>query len=794
MNGETEISTKNITLDKINAGQDAVIISVNNEDKALRSHILNMGLTPGTEVTLIKKAPLGDPLEFRLRGYELTLRKETASKIIVGDIHTAHEFIRQKIHFEEIEHSQIGENISYINKKTKAPLKTKLKFALIGNQNSGKTTLFNKLTGSNQHVGNFPGVTIDRTDGNLIQNKNIMITDLPGIYSLSPYSSEEIVTRDFILNEKPDGIINIVDATNIERNLFLTMQLMELNVPMVIALNMMDEIEANSGSIDINGIEKFLGIPVVPIAAAKNEGLEELVEHAMNVTRYENLPNRLDFCIESDGKEGGVHRCLHSLISQIENHAKAAKIPVRFAVTKLVEDDNLIKQALRFDDNELETIEKQIQQMETETQQDRVSALADMRFNFIENICKKYVSKPNYTKEYELSNKLDKILTGKYTAIITFLCIMAFILYLTFGPVGTFLSDIVENLIGFTTNIVDKLLTSYGLNKTFHSLIIDGIFAGVGSVLSFLPIIIVLFFFLSILEDTGYMARVAFVMDKALRKIGLSGRSFVPMLIGFGCSVPAIMASRTLPSERDRKMTIFLTPFMSCSAKLPIYAFFTAAFFKRNEVLVVISLYLIGIIVGIILAYIMKLFVFKGNPVPFVMELPNYRFPNASNVYRLIYTKSRDFITKAFTIIFWATIIIWFMQTFDCRLNIVADSSQSLLADIGNLLVPIFTPLGINDWRISTAFISGFMAKESVVSTLTVLIGGDVSQLPNYFTKLTAFVFLVFSLLYTPCVAAIATVKRELGKRYACLVILMQCAIAWFVSFIVYKLGCIILY
>ncbi|MBQ9245469.1 ferrous iron transport protein B [bacterium] len=782
-----------MTLDKLKVGQDAIIVSVNNDDKALRNHIINMGLTPGVEITLIKTAPLGDPMEFRLRGYELTLRKENAAGIVIKDIHNAHECPNRKIIFKEIEHSQIGEKRNYSLAKNKFPTKKKLKFALAGNQNSGKTTLFNKLTGSNQRVGNFPGVTIDRTDGLIKDNKDITITDLPGIYSLSPYSKEEIVTRDFILNEKPDGIINIVDATNIERNLYLTMQIIELNIPMVIALNMMDEVEKNNGSIDINGLENLLGVPVIPISAAKNEGIDELIEHAINVARYEDRPKRLDFCEENEGKQGAVHRCIHAIIHQIEDNAKAVNIPVRFAATKLVENDNLIKSALMLNEQKQETVEKQIQQMEYEAQTDRIAALADMRFSFIEKLCNQFVSKPQNSKEYEFSNKIDKILTGKYTALLAFLCIMTFILYLTFGPVGTFLSDIMEKGIEIITNFVDDKLTQYGLNRIFHSLIIDGIFAGVGSVLSFLPIIVVLFFFLSILEDTGYMARVAFVMDKTLRKIGLSGRSFVPMLIGFGCSVPAIMASRTLPSERDRKMTILLTPFMSCSAKLPIYAFFTAAFFTKNEVIIVISLYLIGIFTGIILAYIMKLFVFKGNPVPFVMELPNYRFPSAINVYRLIYIKSKDFITKAFTIIFWATIVIWFLQTFDYQLNIVTDSSNSLLADLGNILVPVFRPLGITDWRISTAFISGFMAKESVVSTLTVLIGGDVEQLPLYFTKLSAFVFLVFSLLYTPCVAAIATVKRELGKRYAIGVVLIQCTIAWLVAFIVYNIGNILL-
>ncbi len=782
------------TLDKLKVGQDAVIVSVENDDKALRAHILNMGLTPGVEVTLIKTAPLGDPMEFRLRGYELTLRKDNASKITITDVHQTHNVEPKREKFQETEHSKVGETTKYKLDKKKVQTKTRVRFALVGNQNSGKTTLFNKLTGSNQHVGNFPGVTVDRVDGIIKGDKNLVITDLPGIYSLSPYSKEEIITRDFILNEKPDCIVNIVDATNIERNLLLTLQLIELNIPMVIAINMMDEIKENSGSIDINGLENILGVPVIPISASQNEGIDELVEHATNVARYEEHPNRLDFCEDKDGKEGALHRCIHSILHEIQDHAELAKIPPRFAGTKLVEDDKLIKKALMLDKNEASAIEKQIKQMEAETGMDRISAMADMRFSFIEKLCNQFVSKPKESKGYEFSNKLDKILTGKYTALLAFLCIMGFILYMTFGPVGTFLSDVFNTCIEYITSLADRALTVYGLNKVFHSLIIDGIFAGVGSVLSFLPIIVILFFFLSILEDTGYMARVAFVMDKALRKIGLSGRSFVPMLIGFGCSVPAIMAARTLPSERDRKMTIFLTPFMSCSAKLPVYAFFTAAFFAKNEIWVVMSLYFIGIIVGIIFAYIMKLFAFKGNPVPFVMELPNYRFPSAINVYRLIYTKSKDFMTKAFTIIFWATIAIWFLQNFDLHLNLVQNPSDSMLAVLGNLLVPVFKPLGINDWRISTAFLSGFMAKESVVSTLTVLIGGEASMLPAYFTKLTAFVFLVFTLLYTPCVAAVATVKRELGRLYAVGVVLLQCSIAWFVAFVVYQAGRHILY
>ena len=788
------MATENITLDKIEVGKDAIIDSINCDDRALRHHILDMGLTPGVEVTLIKTAPMGDPLEIRLRGYELTLRKDDASKITVTDIHDAHNCPRKNAVFSDTEHSKIGEEHHYRTRKAnKAQPKTKLLFALAGNQNSGKTTLFNKLTGSHQHVGNFPGVTVDRTDGMLKGVKDVTITDLPGIYSLSPYSSEEIVTRNFILNEKPDGIINIIDATNIERNMFLTMQLIELDVPMVIALNMMDEVNESGGSIDVNGLEAELGVPVIPVSASKNQGIQELVEHALNVAKYEEHPGRLDFCEADDGKEGAVHRCIHSIIHLIEDHARAARIPVRFAATKLTEGDKLIQLALGLDEQEKNNCEQIIKTMEEERGLDREAALADMRFSFIEKLSQQFVQKPTESAGYKLSKNIDRILTGKYTAIPAFILIMAFIFYITFGHAGIFLSDVMEYGIGWFTGVTDSALSAYGLNRVVHSLIIDGIFAGVGSVLSFLPVIVVLFFFLSILEDTGYMARVAFVMDKLLRKIGLSGRSFVPMLIGFGCSVPAIMATRTLPSERDRKMTIFLTPFMSCSAKLPIYALFTAAFFAKHQVVVILSLYLIGIIVGIIFAYFMKFFVFKGEPVPFVMELPNYRMPSLLNVYRLIYAKSKDFITKAFTIIFWATILVWFLQTFDSRLNLVTDASQSLLAILGNFIVPVFKPLGITDWRVSTAFITGFMAKESVVSTLSVLLGGSTDKLPMLFTNLTAFVFLVFSLLYTPCVATIATVKRELGRFYALLVIIVQCSIAWFAAFLVYNAGKMIL-
>lgn len=764
-------------LDSLEAGKEGYIVSIECEDKALRSHILNMGLTPGVEVKLIKTAPMGDPLEIRVRGYELTIRKSEASKIIIADIHEAHNCPRRNKEFKKIDHSRKGEQT--IRKKNTPP-KTKLLFALAGNQNSGKTTLFNKLTGSNQHVGNFPGVTVDKKEGILKGNQNVTITDLPGIYSLSPYSSEEIVTRDFILHEKPDGIINIVDAANIERNLFLTMQLLELNIPMVIALNMMDEVAESGGSIDINGLEAELGVPVIPISAAKNQGIEELIEHALNVAKYCELPERVDFCEEA------VHRCIHSIIHLIEDHANSARIPVRFAATKLAEKDAIIVQALGLDENEIKTCNHIVKELEEEeTGMDSEEALADMRFGFIEKLCSEFVSKPEESIGHKLSVNADKILTGKYTAIPAFLFILGIIFYLTFGPIGSTLSNIMNAGIDKLTSFTDSALTAYGLNPVVHSLIIDGIFAGVGSVMSFLPVIVVLFFFLSILEDSGYMARVAFVMDKILRKAGLSGRSFVPMIIGFGCSVPAIMASRTLPSERDRKMTILLTPFMSCSAKLPIYALFTAAFFKENQIIVILCMYLIGMFIGIIMAFILKYFVFKGEAVPFVMELPNYRMPDAGNVYRLIYTKAKDFITRAFTIIFWATIVIWFLQTFDMRLNLVTNSADSLLAMLGNLLTPVFQPIGLNDWRISTAFITGFMAKESVVSTLSVL-SNDISEM---FTPITAFVFMVFCLLYTPCVAAIATVRRELGRRYAVMVVLMQCSIAWLAAFAIYRLA-----
>lgn len=778
------------TLAELPAGKSAVISSIECEDKALRSHIMNMGITPGVRITMVKKAPLGDPLEINVRGYELTLRKNDAAKINITDAGKFCPLPPKSQDFSNIEHSKIGESSTYQNKKDSPDYPERpLRLALVGNQNCGKTTLFNKLTGANQHVGNFPGVTIDRTDGIVKNHPEVTITDLPGIYSLSPYSKEEIVSRNFILNEKPDAIINIVDAGNIERNLFLTMQLIELNVPMVIALNMMDEVNKNGGNVNVNALENVLGVPVIPISAAKNEGVEELIEHAVNVARYKEFPHRLDFCDADSKTEGCLHRCIHSIVHLIEDHAKRANLPPRFAATKLIEGDMPIINALNLDKSEKQTCSRIISDMEKERGLDKEAALADMRFSFIERLCEAFVFRPEETIGHKLTIYADKILTGKYTALFAFIAIMASIFYLTFGSLGLFLSDTTESLIAYVTDKTDEALTAYGLNPVVHSLIIDGVFAGVGSVLSFLPVIVVLFFFLSILEDSGYMARVAFVMDKLLRKIGLSGRSFVPMLIGFGCSVPAIMATRTLPSERDRKMTILLIPFMSCSAKLPIYVLFTAAFFKYNQAEVILCLYLIGIIVGILFAYAIKLFAFKGQPVPFVMELPNYRMPGAVNVYRLIYAKAKGFVTKAFTIIFRAAILIWFLQSFDSRLNLVNNSSESLLAALGNILVPVFEPLGIDDWKISTAFLTGFMAKESVISTLGVLLGGDIEKLPLLFTQLTAFVFLVFSLLYTPCVAAIATVKRELGRNYAILVVFLQCGIAWSVAFLVYQAG-----
>ena len=787
-----------LTLGDLHIGQDAIIRVVGGEGE-LRHHLLDMGLTPGTEVTLRKTAPMGDPIEVELRGYELTLRLADAQKIEIDSVHATDRAAPSEERHKVVAHPGVGEldkAASYHERKAGAPIAAgaPLNFALAGNQNCGKTTLFNQLTGSNQHVGNFPGVTVDRKDGVIRNHKEATVTDLPGIYSLSPYSNEEIVTRDFILQQHPSGIINIVDASNIERNLYLTMQLMELDTPMVLALNMMDEVRANGGTIMVNQLEETLGIPVVPISAAKNEGIDELIEHAIHVARYRELPGRIDFCTAgSDPADprGAVHRCIHSVGHLIEDHAAAAGLPLRFAATKLVEGDALIEKALQLDPNETDMLGHAIAEMETVTGLDREAALADMRFTFIEKLCSATVVKPGESLEHKRSVAIDKILTGKYTALPCFAGIMALVFWLTFGVVGSTLSDWMTLGIDWFTGIVDRALTAYQINPVVHSLVIDGIFAGVGSVLSFLPTIVILFFFLSILEDTGYMARVAFVMDKLLRRIGLSGRSFVPMLVGFGCSVPAIMATRTLSSDRDRRMTILLTPFMSCSAKLPIYALFTAAFFPRVwRAPVMIFLYLFGILCGILYSLILKQTRFRGEPVPFVMELPNYRLPSPKSVGQLIWEKARDFIQRAFTIIFVATVVIWFLQTFDTRLNVAATPDSSLLALVGSLIAPVFKPLGFGDWRISTALITGFTAKESVVSTLTVLLGGDTGALNTLFTPFTALVFLVFTLLYTPCVAAIAAVKRELGgSRAALCVVLLQCGIAWVVAFAVHCVG-----
>ena len=783
-----------MTLAEIKVGQDAVLRTIGGRGE-LRHHLLDMGLTPGTEVTLRKVAPMGDPIEVELRGYELTLRLADAAKIEVDNVHETDRAARSEARHAAVPHPGVGElrkAASYHDRKAGSEIAKgqPLHFALAGNQNCGKTTLFNQLTGSNQHVGNFPGVTVDRKDGIIRGHAEATVTDLPGIYSLSPYSSEEIVTRDFLLNTHPDGIINIVDATNIERNLYLTMQLMELGIPMVLALNMMDEVRANGGTIMVNELEELLGVPVVPISAAKNEGIDELVEHALHVARHRETPGRIDFCDAADGKDGAVHRCIHAVTHLIEDHAQRAGLPLRFSATKLVEGDRLIEQALQLDENETELLGHTIAELENETGLDREAALADMRFTFIERLCDKTVVRPGESREHKRSVAIDKVLTGKYTALPCFIGIMALVFWLTFGVIGAALSDLLTLGIDAVTNATDHALTVYGINPVVHSLVIDGIFAGVGSVLSFLPVIVTLFFFLSILEDTGYMARVAFVMDQLLRRVGLSGRSFVPMLIGFGCSVPAIMATRTLSSDRDRKMTILLTPFMSCSAKLPIYALFTTAFFPRQwRAVVMVGLYITGIVCGILYALVLKLTRYKGEPVPFVMELPNYRFPSARSVGQLIWEKAKDFLQKAFTIIFVATVLIWFLQTFDTRLN-VATPDSSLLALIGSWVAPLFKPLGFGDWRVSTALITGFTAKESVVSTLTVLLGGDTAALATMFTPFTAIVFLVFTLLYTPCVAAIAAVKRELGgAKAAAGVVIMQCAIAWVVAFVVHCVG-----
>ena len=771
-----------MTLKDLNIGETAVVGTVGGEG-ALRQHFLDMGLIPGEEVTLVKFAPMGDPMELSIHGYELTLRLDDAARIGVT-LAKAPAAKKAAAESEKpVEHPGLGEGGRYHTKKGENPLPdgTTLTFALAGNQNCGKTTLFNQLTGSNQHVGNFPGVTVDRKSGTIRNNPNTEVTDLPGIYSMSPYTSEEIVTRQFIIGEKPTGIINIVDATNIERNLYLTMQLMELDTPMVLALNMMDEMRGNGGTVRINKMEAMLGIPVVPISAAKNEGVDELVDHALHVAKYQERPGRMDFCGEED-HGGAVHRCIHGIIHLIEDHARAAGIPVRFAATKLVEGDQRIEAALKLDQNEKEMIEHIIVQMEQERGLDRAAAIADMRFHFIHQLVDQTVVKPRQSKEQLRSAQIDRFLTGRYTAIPAFVGIMALVFYLTFGVIGLALQNLLEVGIDALTAAVDSTLTAWNVNAAVHSLVIDGIFTGVGSVLSFLPIIVTLFFFLSLLEDTGYMARVAFVMDKLLRRIGLSGRSIVPMLIGFGCTVPGVMASRTLPSERDRKMTILLTPFMSCSAKLPIYSLFAAAFFPEHAALVMVSLYFLGIAVGILMAILLKSTVFKGEAVPFVMELPNYRLPGLKNVVQLLWEKARDFLQRAFTVIFVATIIIWFLQSFDLRLSLTADPQQSILAWLASGIAPLFAPLGFADWRVSTALITGFMAKESVVSTLTILYGSSAA-FAAALSPAAAAPLLVFCLLYTPCIAAVASVKRELGGKWAFIMVANQCIVAWLAAF-----------
>lgn len=781
-----------MTLKDLEIGASGVIIAVGGEG-SLRQHFLDMGVIPGAEVTLMKYAPMGDPMELRIHGYELTLRLADGEKVEIAPLgadRAREEAPREAEAFAETQaHPGLGEGGKYHVKGEEHPLPpgTQLTFALAGNQNCGKTTLFNQLTGANQHVGNFPGVTVDRKSGSIRGHGETLVTDLPGIYSLSPYTSEEIVSRQFILHEHPTGIINIVDATNIERNLYLTMQLMELDVPMVLALNMMDEVRGNGGSIHINRMEELLGIPVVPISAAKNEGVEELVNHALHVAQYQERPGRTDFCDKKD-HNGAVHRCLHGIMHLVEDHAKAAGIPLRFAASKLVEGDPLVFDALRLSQNEQEMLEHIISQMEEERGLDRAAAIADMRFSFLQKLCDQTVVRPRESKEHERSRRIDAFLTGKYTAIPAFVGIMALVFFLTFNVIGAWFQALLEGGISWLTVWVDEALTAWGVNAVLHSLVIDGIFNGVGSVLSFVPIIVTLFFFLSLLEDSGYMARVAFVMDKLLRKIGLSGRSIVPMLIGFGCTVPGVMASRTLPSERDRKMTILLTPFMSCSAKLPIYGFFTAAFFPGRGGLIMVALYFLGILVGILMALLSKRTIFKGEAVPFVMELPNYRMPGIQNVAHLLWDKAKDFLQRAFTVIFLATIVVWFLQTFDFQLNVVADSQNSILAVIAGAISPLFVPLGFGDWRVSTALIAGFMAKESVVSTLSVLFG-STEQLLVVLTPLAVASLLVFCLLYTPCVAAIASIRRELGGKWAVGVVVGQCVIAWVCALLVRGLG-----
>ncbi len=774
-------------LSELATGQDAVIESVETRDVPLRKHILEMGLTPGVEVSLLKTAPLGDPLEILVRGYNLTLRKSEAENINISGVHASHadedeEVIRERINATV--HPNLGETRQLSARRKSG---TPLSLALVGNQNCGKTTLFNQLTGSNQHVGNFPGVTVDRKDGTVRGHKEVTVTDLPGIYSLAPYTSEEIVTRDFIIKNRIDGIINIVDATNIERNLYLTTQLMELDKPMVIALNMMDEVRQNGGTIDINALESALGVPVVPISASKNEGINELVEHIINVSLSSTLPRRTDFCLPNGKDKGAVHRAIHAITHLIQDHAESAQYPVRFAATQICQDDHLVINELNLDENEKDMIGHILTQMEEESGLDRMAAIVDMKFSFIETLTKAAVVRPKESREQIRSQKADRILTGKYTAIPVFILVMGLTFFITFGPFGSTLSDLLALAIESLGAVIGNAMTSFGVNPVVISLVEDGIFSGVGTVLSFMPYIVILFFFLSLLEDSGYMARVAFVMDRLLRKLGLSGRSFVPMLVGFGCSVPAIMSTRTLPSERDRRMTVMLVPFMSCSAKLPIYAFFSAFFFPQCAALVMIGLYFGGIVTGIIVALILNRFFFKGEAVPFVMELPNYRLPSFVSVVRLMWDKAKDFITRAFTIIFVASLVVWFLQTFDIRLNVVTDSQSSLLAMLGSLVAPLFTPLGLNDWRVSTALFTGFIAKENVVSTLTILIpNADLSLL---FTPLTAMTFLVFCLLYTPCVAAVSAIRREMGAKSAAVIVVVQCLIAYLVALLVHTAG-----
>ena len=771
-----------MTLKELETGKSAVIRTVGGKG-ALRQHFLDMGMIPGAEVTVVKLAPMGDPMELQVHGYELTLRLAEADQIEIAPINQRTRSHAGKERLQPIAHPGLGEEGKYHSKEDENPLPegTMLTYALVGNQNCGKTTLFNQLSGSNQHVGNFPGVTVDRKDGAIKGHAETDITDLPGIYSMSPYSSEEIVSRNFVLDEKPRALINIVDATNIERNLYLTMQLLEMDIPMVIALNMMDEVTGNQGAIDVNGMEALLGVPVIPISAAKNEGVDELVRHALHIAKYQEKPLRQDFCDKND-HDGAVHRCIHAVIHLIEDHAEHAGIPVRFAATKAIEGDPLILEKLALDQNETEMLEHIVQQMEKERGLDRSAAIADMRFDFIERLCEQTVVKPKESRERIRSERIDRVLTGKYTAIPCFVGIMVLVFYLTFNVIGAWLQNILQMGIDAVSDIVDRGLAAMQVNEAVHSLIIDGIFTGVGSVLSFLPIIVTLFFFLSMMEDSGYIARVAFVMDKLLRKIGLSGRSIVPMLIGFGCTVPAVMATRTLTSERDRKMTILLTPFMSCTAKLPIYSFFVSVFFPGRGGLIMAGLYLFGIVTGILIAFLYKGTLFQGEPVPFVMELPNYRLPGAKNVAQLLWEKAKDFLQKAFSVILVATVVVWFLQSFNLRLNMVTDSADSILAAVSSLLVPVFAPLGLGDWRICTALLSGFMAKESVVSTLGVLFGDSIGSV---LSPVSAASLLVFSLMYTPCVAAVASIRRELGGKWAVGVVFWQCAVAWIAAMLV---------